>query len=70
MLAIKRKKATKPTDVISAMTFDAGRSRVANPANTPTKMPSHPIHLGATEVLRIATAKSGTATPQASTSPV
>jgi hypothetical protein len=46
------------------ITDDAGLSSLNHPASNPTSRPNQPIHRGNARVVRIATAYSGTTTPQ------
>ena len=54
----------KPMLETAEITDDAGLSSPNQPASAPTSRPSHPIHRGSTRVVRMATAYSGTTTPQ------
>src|SRR5215213_11560308 len=62
LLSMKTKKPMKPMLEIVEITDDAGLAD--HPASAPTSRPSHPIHRGNARVVRIATAYSGTTTPQ------
>jgi hypothetical protein len=64
MLNMKTKKPMKPMLEILEITDDAGLSSPSQPASAPTSRPSQPIHRGSTRVVRMATAYSGTTTPQ------
>ena len=64
MLNMKTNKPMKPMLEITEITDDAGLSSPSQPASAPTSRPSQPIHRGSTRVVRMATAYSGTTTPQ------
>jgi hypothetical protein len=70
MLRMKTKKPMKPMLEILEITGDAGLSSPNHPASALTSRPSYPIHRGNARVVRMATAYSGTTTPQFRKSPV